>query len=635
MSSEIIEIGSSESDDSFYSVRSETSTEPASGQAPGRRRLRPVGSDTSSDEAGEREASSPAALAHRGERERVSALHRRCQYIDDEAEETDAEASEEEEETQADRDFIDDGDEDDGSAEEETEDEENSSDADSECRKPGPDGMGCDDAPSQVCASLRDRFCEAFERLQWQRHDPSNWQELQYPRPITSTKAALPQHARKHDVMRRSPPEESVGRTQSPHWETAIVDEVDEEDEDETIFLPKSAIKPKSTAAKSKTRLLEDCDEADEGGRRDGQKEKEQIGADIAGGRETTTPRRRLQPVSSSSDDDAETGKDLDVSVVAPRQKEGANENYGAATDEVVSSDEQAIVEERRVLEDGVGGLVKALGDLRVGGDTCAYLEEEEEEDIFVPKQQGKGGIKRAGKARLLETCDQENMDVNVGGGGQLFDPKFLSQFYADHVNVTTPAKTPKARRGEGREKKMETPSKDGPKEKIGSSTPAQRGRRDAMTHELFLEMNERIFEGKLPHDLEIRWNARLNTTAGITVFQRAVGGASGNAHGFNVRVELSTKVLDDTYKLTQTLCHELCHVAAWVVDHTRKPPHGSAFRRWAALAARRYPGMEVTTCHNYEIAYKYRWQCQDCHAEYGRHSKSIDVDRQVGMVDR
>ena len=279
----------------------------------------------------------------RGERERVSSLHRRCQYIDDEAEETDAEASEEEEETQADRDFIDDGDEDDGSAEEEAEDEENSSDAGSECRKEEPDGMGCDDAPSQVCTSLRDRFCEAFERLQWRRHDPSNWQELQYPRPITSTKAALPQHARKHDVMRRSPPEESVGRTQSPHWETAIVDEVDEEDEDETIFLPKSAIKPKSTAAKSKTRLLEECDEVDESGGREGQREKEQTGLDIPGWRETTTPRRRLQPVSSSSDDDVEKGKDLDVSVVAPRQKKGANKNYGAATDEVVSSDEQAI----------------------------------------------------------------------------------------------------------------------------------------------------------------------------------------------------------------------------------------------------------------------------------------------------
>jgi hypothetical protein len=30
-----------------------------------------------------------------------------------------------------------------------------------------------------------------------------------------------------------------------------------------------------------------------------------------------------------------------------------------------------------------------------------------------------------------------------------------------------------------------------------------------------------------------------------------------------------------------------------------------------AALASARYPGMEVKTCHNYDIAYKYRWQCQ------------------------
>ena len=37
---------------------------------------------------------------------------------------------------------------------------------------------------------------------------------------------------------------------------------------------------------------------------------------------------------------------------------------------------------------------------------------------------------------------------------------------------------------------------------------------------------------------------------------------------------------------------------------------------------------MEVTTCHNYDIAYKYRWQCQVCQQEYGRHSNSIDVDR-------
>jgi hypothetical protein len=54
----------------------------------------------------------------------------------------------------------------------------------------------------------------------------------------------------------------------------------------------------------------------------------------------------------------------------------------------------------------------------------------------------------------------------------------------------------------------------------LKSSTPAQKGKRDVLTRRLFEDMNARIFEGKLPCDLEIRWNARLNTTAGITVFQ-------------------------------------------------------------------------------------------------------------------
>ena len=34
-----------------------------------------------------------------------------------------------------------------------------------------------------------------------------------------------------------------------------------------------------------------------------------------------------------------------------------------------------------------------------------------------------------------------------------------------------------------------------------------------------------------------------------------------------------------------------------------------------------------MTTCHAYEIAYKYRYQCVGCGKGVGRHSKSIDVD--------
>jgi predicted SprT family Zn-dependent metalloprotease len=98
-------------------------------------------------------------------------------------------------------------------------------------------------------------------------------------------------------------------------------------------------------------------------------------------------------------------------------------------------------------------------------------------------------------------------------------------------------------------------------------------------------------------------------------------------AHKVLVRVELSTKVLDDEEKLKQTLCHELCHVAAWVENETRQPPHGPAFKYWAGVAAQRCPGMKVTTCHNYDISFKFRYQCQLCLREYGRHSKSINLE--------
>ena len=43
--------------------------------------------------------------------------------------------------------------------------------------------------------------------------------------------------------------------------------------------------------------------------------------------------------------------------------------------------------------------------------------------------------------------------------------------------------------------------------------------------------------------------------------------------------MELSSKVLDRPDRLRRTLVHELCHVAAWLIDHTSKPPHGSVSR--------------------------------------------------------
>lgn len=78
----------------------------------------------------------------------------------------------------------------------------------------------------------------------------------------------------------------------------------------------------------------------------------------------------------------------------------------------------------------------------------------------------------------------------------------------------------------------------------------------------------------------------------------------------YTARVELSIKVVDGLPKLKRTLCHELCHVAAWLLDHCARPPHGDVWRGWADRAQRAYPELEITTCHSYDIFFPHRWQC-------------------------
>lgn len=153
---------------------------------------------------------------------------------------------------------------------------------------------------------------------------------------------------------------------------------------------------------------------------------------------------------------------------------------------------------------------------------------------------------------------------------------------------------------------------------------------KESLTRRLFSEFNANIFEGRLPSDLEVTWNPSLATTAGITKYSRR-NGPEGKPE-YRASVELSSKVVDCESRLRQTFCHELCHVAAWLLNHVAKPPHGKVFKHWADRAMEAYPDLNVSTCHTYDIHYKFRWQCSNdwCGRVYGRHSKSIDVDRQA-----
>lgn len=143
-------------------------------------------------------------------------------------------------------------------------------------------------------------------------------------------------------------------------------------------------------------------------------------------------------------------------------------------------------------------------------------------------------------------------------------------------------------------------------------SKRAFKTKRKSMTTEIFNEFNRKAFGGKLD-SVTVQWSTKLQTTAGLTRIRKS---GQNMKPGVPLRrvatIELSTKVLDSQERLESTLLHEMVHAAAWILDDQCKPPHGKYFWKWARIAMKEIPGIEVTTTHSYEIEYKYAWVSQD-----------------------
>ena len=159
--------------------------------------------------------------------------------------------------------------------------------------------------------------------------------------------------------------------------------------------------------------------------------------------------------------------------------------------------------------------------------------------------------------------------------------------------------------------------------------------KRTQLARDIYTKYNSLVFNNVLPSDMDISWNKRLATTAGLTHYKREVLADPLTPSRYTARIELSCKVLDTPEKLERTMVHEMCHCAAWLVDHVAKPPHGAVFKTWADRAMRAAPHLDVSTCHAYEIFYAFQYQCSGCNQTYGRHSNSIDCSKKVCGVCR
>lgn len=141
------------------------------------------------------------------------------------------------------------------------------------------------------------------------------------------------------------------------------------------------------------------------------------------------------------------------------------------------------------------------------------------------------------------------------------------------------------------------------------------RQRKEELADRLFALYDEKVFGGALK-PVPVKWNKKLLTTAGRCVNMARLGKRSAE-------IELSEKVLTSADRLRCTLIHEMCHAAAWIVDGEKKG-HAGHWRRWTEAAVRALPELpKITVRHDYNIEYKYTYQCTKCSAKTQMHSKT------------
>ncbi|VDM31020.1 unnamed protein product [Hydatigera taeniaeformis] len=155
---------------------------------------------------------------------------------------------------------------------------------------------------------------------------------------------------------------------------------------------------------------------------------------------------------------------------------------------------------------------------------------------------------------------------------------------------------------------------------------------REELANRLLTEFNEAIFANQLPGELRVIWNERLLKTAGQCVYlkrnSKHPDGSVTSAR--EVRIELSGKVCTSAERVRDTLLHEACHAAVWLV-HGLNDGHGPLWRSFARRAKAVFPHLPpITVRHTYAIDTRFTYRCSGCLTTINRHSKSLDIRKKV-----
>ncbi|KAH8653330.1 SprT-like family-domain-containing protein [Xylariales sp. PMI_506] len=193
-------------------------------------------------------------------------------------------------------------------------------------------------------------------------------------------------------------------------------------------------------------------------------------------------------------------------------------------------------------------------------------------------------------------------------------------------------------------------------KQKYGSSPEKRNAKKEfdqikvSLAEDFLHELDRRITAGQLAKltaatgGMQIKWCNTLQSTAGRAHWKcrevtTSTPSADGNEASRTVTerqheawIDLASKVLTNEDDLFNTVAHEFCHLAVFMLNGKPKFAHGAEFKAWGRKCMDVFGeerGIVVTTKHNYEIDYKFIWRCVECLTEVKRHSRSVDPERQ------
>ncbi|XP_068819298.1 germ cell nuclear acidic protein [Capricornis sumatraensis] len=345
---------------------------------------------------------------------------------------------------------------------------------------------------------------------------------------------------------------------------------------------------------------------------------------------------------------------DSDDEYVPKKKKPKTREISSKGKSQKVSDTKKQLTQEAPIVitddDDDDDDLEKPVVTESDSCDQKKIVKTEEEKDEFAVVQHKLSSA--AGKQSLLKNlCQLPNDDPKAKP--EILDRKLSTDEEPMPVveqprkrknktkNITVPPAVKERKKRKPSKKKPETPKSE--KSKPGDSqceipgcffhglenVKQYSGRnykrnKDELIQKIYTLLNRSVFDQKLPEKIDIGWNNKMLRTAGLCT----TGKLRYPKRERYAKIQISLKVCDSADRLRDTLTHELCHAASWLLDGIRDS-HGDMWRYYARKSNMVHPELpKVTRCHNYKINYKIHYECTQCKFRVGRYSRSLDTTR-------